>query len=196
MQKAQKAQKALPLIVFLVVLGAARIFGSLFPENLANLQPFGALFFAGMALFGWRGVVLPAAAWLVTYPVTNVLQGHSVGAEFLSPVLGFAAMVGMAWFFRKASAGKVFCGSLLSALVFYLVTNTLSWAMSPLYAPKSFATLAQALWSGIPGYPPSWMFFRNALVSQALFTGLFLVAHRVAMQSPALPWRQAKAEQS
>lgn len=189
-------QKALPFIVFLVVLGAARILGSLFPENLANLQPFGALFFAGMALFGWRGVVLPAAAWLLTYPVTNLLQGHSVGAEFLSPVLGFAVMVGMACLFRRASAGKIFVGSLLSALVFYLVTNTLSWAFDPFYAPKSLATLAQAMWTGVPGYPPSWMFFRNALVSQALFTGLFLLAHRTFVTRPGLKPRSVSPEQS
>lgn len=188
--------KALPFLVFLVVLGSARIFGALFPEHLGNFQPLGALFFVGMALFGWRGVILPAVAWIVTYPVTNLIQGYDLGAELLGPVLGFAAMVAMARLFIGSSHGKIFAGSLLSAVLFYLITNTLSWALGSFYSPKSFATLAQAMWTGIPGYPPSWMFFRNAMVSQALFTGLFLVVHQVARQAPAFKMRQADLGQS
>lgn len=171
-------QRMLPFLVFFVVLGAARVIGSLSPEGWANLSPLGALFFCGMACFGWRGVILPAAAWVLTYPVTNVLQGYPVGAELFSPLLGFAGMIGLASFFRKANGTRLFAGSLLSAVVFYLVTNSLSWMFDPLYAPKSLATLGQALWTGLPGYPPTWMFFRNALIAQALFTGLLLLARQ------------------
>lgn len=149
-----------------------------------NLSPLGALFFCGMAFYGWRGVVLPLAAWVITYPVTNLMQGESMGAELLAPLLGFGLMIGLACFFKKAPSGKLFAGSLLSAVLFYLVTNTLSWAGDPSYAPKSLATLGQALWTGVPGFAPTWMFFRNALAGQALFTGLFLLAHRSALAFP------------
>lgn len=177
-------QRIIPLAVFFVVLGAARVIGSLSPDGWANLSPLGALFFCGMACFGWRGVILPAAAWVLTYPVTNAIQGYSLGAELLSPLLGFACMIGLASFFRKSDGGRIFAGSLLSAIIFYFVTNCLSWMADPLYAPKSLATLAQSLWSGLPGYPPTWMFFRNALMAQALFTGLFLVANRMLVRFP------------
>ena len=171
-------QRTLPVIIFALVLISARIIGALSPESLGNLQPFGALFFCGMALFGARGVILAAATWLISYPITSLLQGHSIGFEILVPAIGFAAMIGLARFFRKSSPLRTFTGSLIAAIAFYLITNTLSWAFDPLYAPKSFATLTQALWTGLPGYAPTWLFFRNAMIAQATFSGLFLAATR------------------
>lgn len=169
-------QRALPVIVFAIVLISARIIGALNPESFGNLQPFGALFFCGMALFGSRGLILAAATWLISYPITSTLQGYSVGLEILVPIVGFAAMVGLARFFRKSSSLRMFTGSLLGAIAFYLITNSLSWAFDPLYAPKSLATFGQALWTGLPGYSPTWLFFRNALIAQAVFSGIFIVA--------------------
>ena len=84
-------------------------------------------------------------------------------------------MVFLARYFKNARPGKVFLGSMASAVVFYLLTNTLSWAFDPLYV-KSWSGFTQALWSGLPQYQPTWMFFRNALISQAVFSGLFLFA--------------------
>ena len=169
-------QRALPLIIFVIVLGMARILGSLNPEHLGNLQPLGALFFCGMALFGMRGIILPALAWLITVPLTSAAQGYGWSAQVLVPVAGFAAMILLARYFKNAKPGKIFLGSMASAVVFYLLTNTLSWAFNPLYL-KSWSGFTQALWSGLPQFPtPTWMFFRNALISQAVFSGLFLFA--------------------
>ena len=169
-------KRLLPFLVFAIVLGAARILGSHTPETLGNLQPLGALFFCGMALFGLRGIILPTLVWLITYPLTNLHQGYGWSAQMIIPLLGFLAMILLARSFQKASPGKVFLGSLASALVFYLVTNTLSWAIDPLY-PKSFAGLAQALTVGLPQFAtPTWMFFRNSLISQSVFSALFIIA--------------------
>ena len=169
-------KRFLPFLVFAIVLGAARIFGSHTPESLGNLQPLGALFFCGMALFGLRGIILPALVWFITYPITSLQQGYPWSTQMLVPLLGFAAMILLARTFQNSSPGKIFLGSLASALVFYLVTNTLSWAMDPLY-PKSLAGLAQALTVGLPQFAtPTWVFFRNSLVSQAVFSALFIVA--------------------
>ena len=168
-------QRALPLIIFIIVLGMARILGSLYPEHLGNLQPLGALFFCGMALFGVRGIILPALAWFLTYPLTSAVQGYGWSAQFLVPLAGFAAMVFLARYFKNAKPGKIFLGSMASAVIFYLLTNTLSWAFDPLYL-KSWSGFTQALWSGLPQYQPTWMFFRSALISQAVFSGLFLFA--------------------
>lgn len=174
-------QRALPFIVFVIVLGLARLIGAMTPESFGNLQPLGALFFCGMALFGWRGVILPAAAWLISYPITSLAQGYDWSAQMLVPLLGFAAMVALAQLFKNAGSGKIFLGSLAGALAFYLVTNTLSWVFDPLYTTKSLATWFQALTVGLPQFPtPTWVFFRNSLLAQGLFTGLFLVATRTA----------------
>ena len=178
-------QRALPVIVFALVLISARIIGALNPESLGNIQPIGALFFCGMALFGSRGVILAAVTWLISYPITSIIQGYPVGLEILSPIIGFYAMVALAKVFRNSSPLKIFGGSILGAVMFYLITNTLSWAFDPLYAPKSLSTLGQALWTGLPGYAPTWLFFRNAMIAQALFSGIFLAATRTISLAPS-----------
>lgn len=170
-------KRYLPFLVFAIVLGAARLLGAMTPETFPNLQPLGALFFCGMALFGLRGLILPALVWFVTYPLTSLQQGYGWSTQMLVPVLGFVAMILLASQFRKSSPGKVFLGSLAGAVAFYLITNTLSWAMNPQYL-KSFPGLVQALTVGLPQYAtPTWVFFRNALLAQSAFSALFLVAH-------------------
>ena len=60
--------------------------------------------------------------------------------------------------------------------LFYVVTNVFSWLVDPGYV-KNFAGLIQALTVGLPQYSatPTWMFFRNSVVSDLLFTGLFVL---------------------
>jgi multisubunit Na+/H+ antiporter MnhF subunit len=168
--------KWLPFILFVIILGAARILGAITPDDLPNLQPFGALFFCGMAFFGVKWLWAPALAWFLTYPLTSALNGYALSAQLLVPLLGFIAIVAFAKFFKGKSLRKIFFGSLGAALVFYLLTNTLSWALNPSYA-KSLGGWSQALFTGLPGFPPTWTFFRNSLISQAVFTGAFMLAH-------------------
>ncbi|MDB4296138.1 hypothetical protein N9940_00925 [bacterium] len=168
-------QKWLPLFVFVVILGAARLLGTTIGD-VPNIQPFGALFFCGMAFYGVKWLWAPALAWFLTYPLTNALNGYGWSAQLLVPVLGFVAIIGLAKFFKGKSFGKIFMGSLGAAVVFYLLTNTLSWAFDPGYA-KSLDGWSQALFTGLPGFPPTWSFFRNSLIAQAVFTGCFLLAH-------------------
>ena len=60
--------------------------------------------------------------------------------------------------------------------MFYLITNTFSWLSDPGYT-KNFAGLIQSLTVGLSQYSatPTWMFFRNSLVSDFVFTCLFAV---------------------
>lgn len=39
----------------------------------------------------------------------------------------------------------------------------------------SFSGWFQALTTGLPGFPPTWLFFRNALVSDFLYSGTLLL---------------------
>lgn len=178
-------QKWFPLIIFVIILGVSRIIGALSPETMPNLQPYGALFFCGMAMFGVRWIWIPAIAWFLSYPITSVMNGHGWDAQLSVVVVGFAAVVGLAYFFRKKSAGTIFLGSLVSALLFYLITNTLSWALDPRYA-KSLGGFIQALTVGLPGYLPTWIFFRNGIIAQALFSGVFFFAYQAVKGHPKL----------
>jgi hypothetical protein len=66
--------------------------------------------------------------------------------------------------------------SLAGSVLFYVITNAFAWLSDPGYA-KNFAGLVQALTVGLPQYSatPSWMFFRNSVLSDLLFTGLFML---------------------
>jgi Family of unknown function (DUF6580) len=56
-----------------------------------------------------------------------------------------------------------------------LITNTFSWLSDSGYV-KNLAGLIQALTVGLPQYSatPTWMFFRNSLLSDLFFTLLFV----------------------
>ena len=78
---------------------------------------------------------------------------------------------------RRASLKTLLPASIVSSALFYFVSIVFSWVSDPGYV-KNFAGLIQALTVGLPQYSatPSWMFFRNSLVSDLLFTILFVVA--------------------
>jgi hypothetical protein len=67
---------------------------------------------------------------------------------------------------------NLFSGALGSSVLFYLVTNTDAWRRDPAYL-KTAVGWWQALTVGRPEYPPTLFFFRNTLVSDLLFTGVF-----------------------
>lgn len=73
-------------------------------------------------------------------------------------------------------------GSLLGVMLFYGVTNTLSWLRDPAYA-KTLAGWWTALTTGSAGWPETWKFLRNSLLSSALFSALFAVAWQAAPRS-------------
>jgi Family of unknown function (DUF6580) len=76
---------------------------------------------------------------------------------------------------RRASLKTIVPASLAASTIFYGITNFFSWLTDPGYV-KNFAGLIQALTVGLPQYgaTPTWMFFRNSLVSDLFFTLLFV----------------------
>jgi hypothetical protein len=75
-------------------------------------------------------------------------------------------------------------GSIAASLIFYVVTNSVSWIYDPGYA-KNFAGWLQALTTGLPAYSatPTWMFFRNSLLSDLFFTCLFVLCMQFGRSS-------------
>ena len=84
----------------------------------------------------------------------------------------------------QSSFAALLGGGILGAILFYLITNTASWFFNPEYA-KNFAGWLLALTKGTGGFPPTWEFFRNTLLSGGLFTALFAGAEKLAAESPA-----------
>jgi hypothetical protein len=83
------------------------------------------------------------------------------------------------WFTAKSSWFSLLGGGLLSAILFYLVTNTMAWLQNPEYL-KTLSGWIQALTIGTSGWPQTWEFFRNTLISGGLFTGLFAGAMKLS----------------
>jgi hypothetical protein len=98
-------------------------------------------------------------------------------AQIVSRYLAFALVGCIGLVVRnRASLKTLLPASILSSLLFYLITNVFSWLGDPGY-PKNFAGLVQALTVGLPQYSatPTWMFFRNSVVSNLFFTLLFVL---------------------
>lgn len=124
---------------------------------------------------GWTRWLLP----LVTIFLTDLLinrfayQEPIVGAYMIPNYLLFAGLIWFGSLFSQRSSWlKLVGGGLLAALIFYLVSNTFAWLSMPEYS-KSFSGWVQALTTGLPGFPPTWTFFKHTLLSGGLFTGLF-----------------------
>lgn len=161
----------LPLVLMLVF--AASRWPGMLPQNFSAAHAL--LFCAAFWLPGWMGWVLPLATIIVTDILLNLFHYN---ASVFDPRLAtnwmiLALFVVLAkWLAKRRSYGRVFLGTLLGALLFYLVSNTVSWMVNPAYA-KTIAGWVQALTVGLPGFPPTWVFGLKSLLGTGLFTGLF-----------------------
>jgi hypothetical protein len=169
---AVKGKILLPLAL-MVVFALSRIPGML-PENFSAAY---ALAFCGGLYFGGRmGWWLPLGVLLGTDILLNLFYYHQpvLDGYMLLKTLVFVAIIGLGRLFKpRMAAWKLLGGGLMGAVLFYLVTNTAAWMHDPGY-PKTLAGLWQALTTGLPGYPPTWSFFRNTLMSGGLFTAVFV----------------------
>ena len=94
---------------------------------------------------------------------------------------------------KRVSLKTLLPASILGSTMFYVITNTFSWLSDPGYA-KNFAGLIQSLIMGLPEYSatPTWMFFRNSLVSDLVFTFLFVICMNAGRSRGRLRERAAE----
>ena len=161
----------LPLVLMLVF--AASRWPGMLPQNFSAAHAL--LFCAAFWLPGWMGWVLPLATIIVTDILLNLFHYNAsvFDPRLVTNWMILALFVVLAkWLAKRRSYGRVFLGTLLGALLFYLVSNTVSWMVNPAYA-KTIAGWVQALTVGLPGFPPTWVFGLKSLLGTGLFTGLF-----------------------
>jgi len=152
------------------------------PESLPNFAPLMAAALCGAVFIpGWLGLVVPVAALLVSDALLNVHYGVPVvSSQLLWTLPGYLIAVGLGWMIRERRGGllAILGGTLVASVLFYLITNTGSWLGLAAY-PQNFTGWIQSLTVGLPGYPPTWVFFRNSLVSDLLFAAFFVAMERV-----------------
>jgi len=159
------------------------------PGWLPNFSPFVAIALCGAIYLPRRiAFMLPLAALFVSDLILNAHFGATLlSADLLSRYAILTGMIAVGFALRKnPTFGRVLAVSLLGSVLFYLVTNTAAWAVDAVYA-KSFAGWVQALTVGEIGFPPTWTFFRNSLISDALFTSLFVGCMSLAEARVASP---------
>jgi hypothetical protein len=183
-----KGKIALPLAMMLVF-ALSRIPGML-PQNFS--AAYAIAFCAGVYFVGRTAWWLPLGVLLVTDIALNMYYWLALGWNVWDlPVLkyqlfNYASYVVLIWLGRRFKPRFSFLallgGGVLGALLFYLITNTASWFFNPFGNPEYVKTLQGwliALTKGTTGWPQTWEFFRNTLLSGGLFTGLFVGAMKL-----------------
>ena len=145
---------------------------------LSNFAPLAAIALCGAAYFPAKyKFAVPLGALFISDLVLNYFYAAPlVQAQMLSRyfVLALVGLLGVA-LQNRASLKTLLPASILGSTIFYLITNSFSWLSDPGYV-KNFAGLIQALTVGLPKYSatPTWMFFRNSILSDLFFTLLFV----------------------
>jgi hypothetical protein len=144
---------------------------------LSNFAPLAAIALCGAIYFPRKyKFIVPLAALLISDIVLNLYYNATWDALIVCRYAAFALVGGLGFAIRnRATLKTIIPASLVGSTLFYLITNAFSWLTDPGYA-KTFAGLIQALTVGLPAYgaTPTWMFFRNSLLSDLFFTLLFV----------------------
>ena len=193
----EKWNKLLP-VLFVAVFAVSRI-PNLMPANFSVAYAFA--FCAGVYFSKRLAWWLPFAVMLATDIGLNFYYqhndpDHSVWdsrnlANLAFNYVAYAVLIFLGRRFKpQSSFAALLGGGILGAIFFYLITNTASWFFNPFSNPEYSKNLAGwliALTKGTGGYPSTWEFFRNTLLSGGLFTALFAGAAKLAApaESPA-----------
>lgn len=149
-----------------------------------NFTPVAALALFGAATFErkWLGLVAPLIAMLLS----DALIGFhgSMGAVYIS--FGLTWLLGL-WALRRPTAGRIAVASILSSVLFFLITNFAVWNGSSFY-PQTGAGLLSCYAAGLAFYNGT-SFFVNGLLgdlffSALLFGGYYLLQQRFTILRP------------
>jgi len=150
---------------------------------LSNFAPLAAIALCSAAYFPKK---YKFAVPLVTLFISDAVLNFRYGAPLLDPqilcryfALALVGWIGLLLQYRP-SLKTLLPASVVGSTIFYAITNAFSWLSDPGYA-KNLGGLIQALTVGLPQYSatPSWMFFRNSLISDLLFTLLFVLCMNI-----------------
>lgn len=174
------------LAVGLMVAFAITRWPGFFPQEWGSFSAAYAICFCAGVYFS------KALAWwvpLLTLFVSDVVMNlfyYKTAPITIYMLPNYAMYAVLVWLGRmhspKCAWWRLVFGGVGGAFLFFVVTNTVAWLQNDHY-PKTFDGWLQAMTTGIPGWPPPWMFLRNTLLSGGLFTGLFAAAMKLTASS-------------
>jgi len=163
-------------VVFRIITGLAIISGT---TAVSNFAPLAAIALCSAAYFPAKyRFSVPILALLISDIVLDFYYGFSLFSPFvLAHYVGFALIALLGVLLRKRAGFRTLLpASIVASIVFYAITNTVSWLFEPGYA-KTLAGFVQAQTIGLPVYggtTPTWMFLRNSILGDLFFTALFV----------------------
>jgi hypothetical protein len=176
--------RMIPALLLVLSVAAYRITTGLLIHSgatwLSNFTPLAAIALCSAAYFPKKyKFSVPLVALFISDAVINLRYGAPL--LDLQILLRYAALAAVGCIGvllqNRVSLKTLLPAAVAGSVIFYVITNAFSWLSDPGYV-KNWGGLVQALTTGLPGYSatPSWMFFRNSLVSDLLFTLLFVLS--------------------
>jgi hypothetical protein len=160
-------------------------------QAMAGFTPLMAFALCGGAFLPKRiALWLPVAAVVLTHGIINAIDGqpflHAYGLVTAAAVV--AVSIAGVVIKKKASAAVLFGTCFASTVLFYLMSNTVSFFMDPAYA-KTAGGWWQAITVGRPEFAPqTWVFLVRQMTGDLVFTALFYAAFRQSLpRHAALP---------
>ncbi len=190
----------LAVVVYRVVLGAAGMHEMTW---LHNFSPLAAVALCGgLYLPRRQAFVLPLAILFVSDICLNLFAYHlpPLVPEMIPSyiALGISAWLGIR-LRGRANWPLLIGASVAGSVIFYILSNTVSWLVLPAYA-KTFGGWFQALTVGdqLPGHPSTLWFYRHTLISDVVFTVLFVFCMsfrgKSVMKEEAAAWNRHRAD--
>lgn len=155
------------LALFFILIGIAL---RLIPHA-PNFAPVAAMaLFAGVYFSKKTALFLPLAAMFASDIFIGFYEPKIMAAVYgsfiLTVILGF-------WLKKNKKPHAILAGSILSSVLFFLITNFAVWAFSPWYAKTIFG-LMQSYYMALP-------FFRNTLLGDLFYAAVFFGAYELAI---------------
>ncbi|MFD2572127.1 DUF6580 family putative transport protein [Spirosoma soli] len=142
-----------------------------------NFTPVAALALFGAATFErkWLGLAAPLAAMLLS----DALIGFhgSMGAVYIS--FGLTWLLGL-WALQRPSAVNIAAASVVSSILFFLITNFAVWYGSMFY-PQTAAGLLICYTAGLAFYNGT-SFFLNGLLGDLFFNAVLFGSYYLLQQ--------------
>lgn len=166
-------------LIFLTSIIVLVVFSRLMPHA-PNFTPVGAVTLLGAGFYSKRllAFVVPLLSmWLSDLILNNVVYGvyfdkftlftsfqiYTFAAIALTALLGINL-------FSKITAGRVFAGTVASAVIFFLITNFGSWLGNVAMYPQNLGGLVASYVAGLP-------FLLNMLLSNLIFGFIFFYGY-------------------
>jgi hypothetical protein len=181
----------LPALILVLVVTLYRVSYAMAGLNAdwANFSPVAAVLLCSAAYLPRKAVFLAALGPLVVADILINAHYHApfVDTGMLSRYFCLGLILLLGFIARKQQKYKtlsVFALTFAGSCFFFLFTNTESWFALAGYQ-KTLQGWRQAMTTGLPGYPPTLLFFRNTVLGDLFFTAVFLATQAISAKSRA-----------